>query len=54
MKLGYENINVFESFQKIIESTYYEKRINWNNNDDSISLSSSYHKKLNKTRRKCC
>ena len=51
---GYENINVFESFQKIIESTYYEKRINWNNNDDSISLSSSYHKKLNKTRRKCC
>jgi Ras-related protein Rab-1A len=51
---GCENINVFESFQKIIESTYYEKRINWNNNDDSISLSSSYHKKLNKTRRKCC
>ena len=49
-----ENINVSESFQKIIESAYYEKRKNWNNYDDSISLNSNHHKKLNKRRKQCC
>ena len=49
-----ENINISETFQRIIESTYYEKRKNWNNYDDSISLSSSHHRRLNKRRKQCC
>ena len=50
----FENNNVFDNFKKIIEATYYEKRKNWNNDNDSISLNSNRHGNLNRRRFKCC
>lgn len=47
-----ENINVFLTFQKIIEKTFYEKKKRWNNLDDTISLS-SHRSRLNK-KTYCC
>lgn len=51
----FENINVFDVFQTIIENTFYEKRKNSNNQDeDSISLSIDRHVKLNRRKTGCC
>ena len=50
----FENNSIFDNFKKIIETTYYEKRKNWNNDDDSISLNSNQHSSLNRRRSKCC
>lgn len=52
----FENINVFDVFQTIIEKTFYDKREDINNNrdDDSISLSIDRHINLNRRKFKCC
>ena len=47
-----ENINVVLIFQKIIETSFYEKKKRWNNKDDTITLSSN-RTNLNRTT-KCC
>lgn len=51
-----ENINIFDSFQKIIELTYFEKKKNWDNenNEDSITLSRKCYNGLNNRRKGCC
>ena len=51
----FENINVFDVFQTIIENTFYEKRKDNNNqNEDSISLSIDRHINANRRKFKCC
>lgn len=50
----FENKNVSESFQSIIENTYYEKKNNWSILDDSITLNTNRHINLNNKRKKCC
>ena len=47
-----ENRDVFLTFQKIIETTFYEKKKRWNDQDDTITLSSN-RTNLNR-RSKCC
>lgn len=52
----FENINVFDVFQTIIEKTFYDKREDINNNqdEDSISLSIDRHINLNRRKFRCC
>lgn len=51
----FENVTVFDAFQNIIENSFYEKKRNWNNDNESLILNRNNHRNINmKNRIGCC